>query len=238
MAVERDAVHLPRLALVPVGAGVHRTHDSTCGSSSATSVLSTTRWCAPRGRRDHREHLEAARRRRRRRRWSPSAARAVDVSPGALVDEQRRGHPVDRGDEREVVAAELLPCRTARSRATRRGAPGRRRRRGRAVLDDRVAELGLEAREHLRRGGVERGSPSAIGRLGGVGLRVRPRAPASRQPTTIGSRCVARQRSAGSSFWMRSCSITMPWMKASGRGGQPGTYTSTGMIWSTPFVTE
>ena len=27
-------------------------------------------------------------------------------------------------------------------------------------------------------------------------------------------------------------------MNASGRGGQPGTYTSTGMIWSTPFVTE
>lgn len=30
----------------------------------------------------------------------------------------------------------------------------------------------------------------------------------------------------------------MPWSSASGRGGQPGTYTSTGMIWSTPFVTE
>src|ERR671936_898179 len=30
----------------------------------------------------------------------------------------------------------------------------------------------------------------------------------------------------------------MPCMNASGRGGQPGTYTSTGMIWSTPFVTQ
>jgi hypothetical protein len=30
----------------------------------------------------------------------------------------------------------------------------------------------------------------------------------------------------------------MPLSNASGRGGQPGTYTSTGMIWSTPFVTE
>src|SRR6185436_9078319 len=37
---------------------------------------------------------------------------------------------------------------------------------------------------------------------------------------------------------MRSCNMTMPWMNASGRGGQPGTYTSTGMIWSTPLVTE
>src|SRR3954452_5537196 len=41
-----------------------------------------------------------------------------------------------------------------------------------------------------------------------------------------------------SSFWMRSCSRTMPSRSASGRGGQPGTYTSTGMIWSTPLVTE
>ncbi len=30
----------------------------------------------------------------------------------------------------------------------------------------------------------------------------------------------------------------MPSISASGRGGHPGTYTSTGMIWSTPFVTE
>ena len=30
----------------------------------------------------------------------------------------------------------------------------------------------------------------------------------------------------------------MPCSSASGRGGQPGTYTSTGMIWSTPLVTE
>ena len=47
-----------------------------------------------------------------------------------------------------------------------------------------------------------------------------------------------RHRSAGSSFMMRCCNMTMPWMNASGRGGQPGTYTSTGMIWSTPLVTE
>src|SRR5919197_3903898 len=31
---------------------------------------------------------------------------------------------------------------------------------------------------------------------------------------------------------------TMPCSSASGRGGQPGTYTSTGMIWSTPLVTQ
>jgi len=41
-----------------------------------------------------------------------------------------------------------------------------------------------------------------------------------------------------SSFLMRSCKSTMPSSSASGRGGHPGTYTSTGMIWSTPLVTE
>ena len=34
-----------------------------------------------------------------------------------------------------------------------------------------------------------------------------------------------------------SCRRRMPCSSASGRGGQPGTYTSTGMSWSTPFVT-
>ena len=91
------------------------------------------------------------------------------------------------------------------------------------MLDDRVAELGLRAARASRSRRVERvGRGSALGRgvgsVGRVGLGARAR----RQPTTIGSRCVARQRSDGFSFWMRSCSITMPWMNASGRGGQPG----------------
>src|SRR6266480_3792555 len=37
---------------------------------------------------------------------------------------------------------------------------------------------------------------------------------------------------------LASRSSRKPWTSASGRGGQPGTYTSTGMIWSTPLVTE
>ena len=36
---------------------------------------------------------------------------------------------------------------------------------------------------------------------------------------------------------IRSCSRTMPSISASGRGGQPGTYMSTGMILSTPCST-
>src|SRR5438128_563445 len=35
-----------------------------------------------------------------------------------------------------------------------------------------------------------------------------------------------------------SWSLMMPCSRASGRGGHPGTYTSTGTIWSTPLVTE
>src|SRR5262249_23981865 len=36
------------------------------------------------------------------------------------------------------------------------------------------------------------------------------------------------------SRWIFSWSFKSPSMRASGRGGQPGTYTSTGTIWSTP----
>ena len=60
--VEDEAVHLPALALVPVGAGVHRRPTTRrAASASSTSVLSVS---APvRARRLHvREHLEAARR--------------------------------------------------------------------------------------------------------------------------------------------------------------------------------
>src|SRR5450759_1167526 len=39
------------------------------------------------------------------------------------------------------------------------------------------------------------------------------------------------------SFLTFSCRVMMPWIKASGRGGQPATYTSTGTISSTPCKT-
>lgn len=45
-------------------------------------------------------------------------------------------------------------------------------------------------------------------------------------------------RSPSDSRAIFSWSFRIPWSSASGRGGQPGTYTSTGMIWSTPLVTE
>src|SRR6185436_13572811 len=39
------------------------------------------------------------------------------------------------------------------------------------------------------------------------------------------------------SSWIFSCSFITPYSSASGRGGQPGTYTSTGITSSTPFST-
>ena len=41
-----------------------------------------------------------------------------------------------------------------------------------------------------------------------------------------------------SSFPTKSWTFIKPSNTASGRGGQPGTYTSTGMIWSIPCKTE
>ena len=35
------------------------------------------------------------------------------------------------------------------------------------------------------------------------------------------------------SFWIFCCSSVMAWINCSGRGGQPGTYTSTGITWFT-----
>ena len=37
--------------------------------------------------------------------------------------------------------------------------------------------------------------------------------------------------------WILPCSSSRPWNSASGRGGQPGMYTSTGTILSTPLTT-
>ena len=221
--------------------GYTDTHDSACGSSSSTSVFSMTRraprWCVDS---TMREHLEAAGATRRRRRSSPSAAPARTCRPSLPRRSSGVGHPVDAGDEREVVAAELRPCRTARRAATRRAARARPRRRTRAPCSTIASpSSACEAREHrvalVERARERRRAPR--GRLvasvrrrvvGGLVVSQRRSAPAASP----------RQRSAGSSFWMRCCNSTMPWMNASGRGGQPGTYTSTGMIWSTPLVTE
>ena len=37
--------------------------------------------------------------------------------------------------------------------------------------------------------------------------------------------------------WILPCSSSRPWNSASGRGGQPGMYTSTGTTLSTPLTT-
>src|SRR4029077_2529652 len=44
----------------------------------------------------------------------------------------------------------------------------------------------------------------------------------------------ASRRRSNSPVRICSCSVRMPCINVSGPGGQPGTYTSTGTIWSTP----
>src|SRR4029450_12935757 len=95
-----------------------------------------------------------------------------------------------------------------------------------ADLADGVAEALAQPGED----GLQR-----VGGLGG-GLAA-PRAPASWLVRW------ASAHSRSSSTWSRvspfrifSCSRRMPSISISGRGGQPGTYMSTGTIWSTPWT--
>ena len=49
---------------------------------------------------------------------------------------------------------------------------------------------------------------------------------------------VARASPRQADVFIFSCKVINACNKASGRGGQPGIYTSTGIIWSAPFTTE
>ena len=138
-----------------------------------------------------REHLEAAR-------ADPPTPYVIsfgctgaDVSPEPSSAIDRRGHPVDRRRRTRGSRSRAAPCRPAR-RA--RHASGRTRTTTSpnvaAVLDDRVAELRLEAREERRaRERARRERRRGSVRLGAS--VVRRRSSGRRQPTTIGSRCVA-----------------------------------------------
>ena len=120
VAVEHEAVHLPRFALVPVGArdtptpttrrAGRRREDRSSGSRANSCAASTRRA----------RTLGSGRRSRRPVRLSPWAARAWTCRPNLLRRRGRR-HPVDAGDEREVVEAELLLAHLRGCGATRRG---------------------------------------------------------------------------------------------------------------------
>ena len=230
VAVEDDAVHLPALALVPVGARVDRhprlDEHARCSSTSVLSV--TPQW--RRGRLHVREHLEAAvgaggavrhllRLHRRRR----VAAVLVALASARAASRCRRRTRGSRSRGSRLATSAAWRHASRRTRTTSVPNAG-------ACSSDRVAELGLEPREQLgvalvERVRVGRGSstasaPRASAASASVGRRCR-----SRQSTTIGS---PRQRCASSSlpmpsFWIRSWSSTMPWSSASGRGGHPGT---------------
>ena len=227
VTLEVDAVHLPRFALVPVRPREdlrprrhrHRVVGHV-GFEQHTDV-------AVADIDDPRQELEARVAAGHARLELPRLVqllgqRGVDL--GVLVATERRRHPIDGRQEVEPAEPELV-LGELRSRLPRGGTDADPQFvvRLQMTADDRVAQLGLEGREHA--------GPQVVGRLrlgrDGLGLGC--------QPTTSGS---PLQRDAMSSCWMRSCSSTMPSSSASGRGGQPGTYTSTGMIWSTPLVTE
>jgi hypothetical protein len=60
-----------------------------------------------------------------------------------------------------------------------------------------------------------------------------------RQPTTIGSRPAGLELVVPDALLLDALLEQDDALEQRlGRGGQPGTYTSTGMIWSTPLVTE
>ena len=106
VAVEHDAVHLPALALVPVGARVHR-HPRLDARVGLVDVGLEREAPVLRGRLHVREHLEP-----------PGRAGGAERHLGGLhgrrrvaavfVAFARRRLPVDAGDEREVVAREVL----------------------------------------------------------------------------------------------------------------------------------
>ena len=222
------------------------THDSTRGSASSTSVFSVTPHlrCASTRRARTPGSGRPSRRRRRSSRW---AAPAPTCRPTASSPSPRRRHA--SRCRRRTRGSRSSSCPLADLGGA---APGvgphahdeRRRTRRRARRSRRRARARSRSSSSCSVSSSAAGSSSVVvGRRRGRRVRDRldaPRAPRPRQPTTIGSPLAARRSSSlpMPSFWMRSCSMTMPWRSASGRGGQPGTYTSTGMIWSTPLVTE
>ncbi len=122
-----------------------------CGFVSSTSTLSVNPELAAVRRLDVREHLHAAGRARDAEGHLLRLHRRGRVARAFLGDRRRR-HPVDGRDEREVVAAELLLADLGGA-APRVGLHAHDESAERAaVLDDRVAQLGLEA----RRGGLAR----------------------------------------------------------------------------------
>ena len=143
---------------------------------------------------------------------------AVDL--GVHRAPEGRRHPVDDRQEGEVLGAQAVAGHVGGRRArprwstrTQRSLPGHDVR-----ADDGVAE-GLGRRGRAAPRGPRRPRPARSLRR-----RRRVRRWWCRQPSVTRRRSAHRvQRSAMSSFWMRSWSSTTPSSRASGRGGQPGT---------------
>ena len=225
VAVEDDAEHLP--ASRARASRRRRTPAPTTATSDRRSSTSALRVTPPVARRVDCTRANTWKRPSRAGDAvgrSPCGCTGAEVSPPSSSPTARRRHPVDAGDEREVVAAELRPWQTsaARRHASRRDA------------HDGVAEASApcsttaspsSASRRASSSACGRRARAASARLVAVGLDV--------ASGVVGVGHVSQRRSAPaprrasarpmSSFWMRSCSSTMPSMNASGRGGQPGT---------------
>ena len=201
-----------------------RVHVPMRGSSSGTSALSSTRRSVP-GLGHRRQHLDAGvaagvARGRAAERSGIGGGNGTSTL-GVLVAPVGRGQPVDgrqEVEERGSRPARRRPPPRWPTPRWRRGSRGPARA-GCSWSTQRVAEvLGERGEQRLAAlvGGASGASSAAAS--------ARPSRWRCRQPTTIGSPRVSPfQRLAMSSFWMRSCSSTMPSSSASGRGGQPGT---------------
>ena len=174
MTVELDAEHLPRLALVPVGAGVHR-HPRLGARVAARRrrSCSTTRRCAPR------VDSTIANTWKRPARPGDAVGRLLRLRgrgrvARALVDERRRRASSRCRRRTRGSRSRAAPCRTARRGATRRGARARRRRRSVAPCSTIASpSSACEPREHLRsRPRRARAASTIVGSVGvDLGLR-------------------------------------------------------------------
>jgi hypothetical protein len=208
VAFEADAVHVEHLALVPVGGGKQVLQAGAGGL--------------------HRLAVDLLRH---------------DDAQAQFSELGGRGGRLDEAVEDAEVVAAVVAAEVGEDAVAERlglGGDGEEAVRAAhqdalAVLEDFVAQdvAGVRVAHH---GVVARGFRRR-GRGGGCGLRGRR----SGSVGLLGGVRVSHQKPNSSVlFWSRifCCSFCRPSSRASGRGGQPGMYTSTGMILSTPLTTK
>ena len=201
MAVEHEAVHLPALALVPVGAGVHR-HPRLHEQRLLVDVGLEREAPVAAGRLHAREHLEA----------TVGAGGAVVVSvgctgadvslPASSPPSFGAGIQSMPGDEREVVAVERALGDLGGAAPVDAADAHDRHAEHRRLVEDRLAELAARSRAtqlgvRWRRARADRARPprsapprrAASGVLGAAHVTQRRSAPRANAARARGCRC-------------------------------------------------